>query len=87
MKEVKDLYNKNYKSLKKEMQENIRRWKVTPRSWIGRIHTVKMIILLKANYMLNTIPIKIPMTFLIGIGKSTLRFIWKHKRPQIAKQS
>jgi hypothetical protein len=59
---VNDLYKENYKPLKKEIEEDYRRWKDLPCSWIGRINIVKMAIVPKVMYMFNAIPIKISMT-------------------------
>jgi hypothetical protein len=42
---VNDLNKENYKLQKEEIEEDYRRWKDLPCSWIGRINIVKMAIL------------------------------------------
>ena len=47
----------------KGIEEDTMNWKDILCSWIGTINIIKMSILLKAIYRINTIPIKIFMTF------------------------
>jgi hypothetical protein len=82
---VKDLYDKNFKSLKREIEEDLRRWKDIPCSWIGRINRVKMAILLKVIYRFNVIPIKISTQFFNKLERAICKFIWNNKTSRIAK--
>ena len=63
----------------KEIQDDTKRWKDIPWSWIERINIVKITIHSKAIYSINTNPTEIPVAFFKELEQKILNLYRRTK--------
>ena len=68
-----------------ETEDDLKKWKDTPCSWIGRINIVKITTLPHTIYRFNVILNKLPTTFSTELEQIVVKLRRNHKRPRIAK--
>jgi hypothetical protein len=83
-KQVNDLCDKNFMSLKKEIKKNLRILGDIPCSWIDRINIVKNDLLAKSNLQIQCNPHQNSNSILYRIRKRICKLIWSNQKPSIA---
>ena len=67
-----------------DIKEELNQCKDIPRSWLGRLNIVKILVLPNSICRFSAIPIKVSASYFVDIDKLILKFISRGKRPSIA---
>lgn len=75
------LYDLNFPPLLKSIKTLLTKWHMGLHSWIGRCNILKMTILPK--FLMQALPIHIPVSYFKQIQSTFTKFIWVKKRPRL----
>lgn len=79
-----DLYIKNYLPILQQIQKDLKSWSTGLFSWFGRTAILKMNILPRVLYVMQTVPIRLPKAFYASYRRACNEFIWGTNRPRLS---
>lgn len=79
------VFELNFPPLLTRTRISLETWNQGLHSWFGRCNLLKMSILPKYVYLLQTLPIKIPSQYFKQVHSLFIKFIWANKRPCIPR--
>uniref|UniRef100_A0AAR2LML4 Reverse transcriptase zinc-binding domain-containing protein n=1 Tax=Pygocentrus nattereri TaxID=42514 RepID=A0AAR2LML4_PYGNA len=79
-----DLVRLNHIPLLKTIEDDLTRWNSLPISLMGRVATIKMMILPKVNYLFLMIPNKPSIAWFKSLDSNISKFLWKSKTSRIS---
>lgn len=77
------LYEINFPPLLSKIKTLLNTWQSGLHSWLGRCNILKMSILPKLLYLMQALPIHIPLSFFRQVQSLFTDFVWAKKRPRL----
>ncbi|KAM8977104.1 adhesion G-protein coupled receptor G2 [Pelodytes ibericus] len=84
--DLQHLYTKNYIRILNVIKTDLAKWTTKHLSWFGKASVIKMNILPRLLYIIQTLPILVPRTFFINVKRMITKFIWNSKGPRLGYQ-
>lgn len=75
-------WKENYKTLTKEMKEELNKWREIPCSWTGRLNIVQMSVLSRLIYRFCAIPKETPESYFVNTNNMVLTVYMGKKKMQ-----
>jgi hypothetical protein len=79
-----DLLKLNHAPLLNRIEEDLERWKSLPITLMGRVASIKMMVLPRINYLFSMVPNKPSSDWFKSLDSAISRFLWKDKPPRIS---
>lgn len=75
----------NHAPMVRQFRFDFQQWNREIFTWFGRINIIKMNIMPRLLYLFQTLPIKIPISFLRDIRSEFMKFIWAGKPARLRR--